>query len=211
MLDSAALHDPIVRDPIVLTPGYMDDERKLSWLASTMRRNGQHPLIISPQPSDASVGIDELAMILAEEIEQQLGPHQRFHYFGFSMGGLIGRYYLQRLGGAARMRRLVTVATPHRGSWTARLLPSRPALAQMYPGSDFLADLNQDLTLLVEHDFIAYWTPFDLSVTPPHNCYLPELPSVRLYSPFHATLLHDPIVLREVVNAFGASTRVASR
>ena len=77
MLDSAALHDPIahdpiVREPIVLTPGYMDDERKLSWLASTIRRNGQYPLCISPQPSDASVGIDKLAMILAEEIEEQL-------------------------------------------------------------------------------------------------------------------------------------------
>jgi triacylglycerol lipase len=188
--------------PIVLTPGYLDDERKLSWLASFMRRSGLHPIIISPQPTDASVGIDVLATILAAEIERQLGPVQPFHFFGFSMGGLIGRYYLQRLGGHERMRRLVTLATPHRGSWTARLLPTRPALAQMYPGSDFLADLNQDLSLLVAHDFIAFWTPFDLSVTPPYNCYLPSLPAVRLYSPFHATLTHDPVVLRAVVDAF---------
>lgn len=188
--------------PVVLTPGYLDDARKLSWLASTMRRSGLHPVIISPQPSDASVGIDVLAEELAREIEQQLGPEQRFDFFGFSMGGLIGRYYLQRLGGDTRIRRLVTVATPHRGSWTARLVPARPALAQMYPESDFLQDLNQDLTLLAEHDFIAFWTPFDLSVTPAHHGYLPALPSARLYSPFHATLLRDPIVLREVVNAF---------
>jgi triacylglycerol lipase len=187
--------------PVVLTPGYHDDARKLSWLASSMRLSGLQPVIISPQPSDASVGIDDLARKLAVEIEEQLGPTQPFDFFGFSMGGLIGRYYLQRLGGAQRMRRLVTLATPHRGSWTARLLPSRPALAQMYPGSDFLADLNQDLTLLAERDFMAFWTPFDLSVTPAYNCYLPGLPSMRLYSPFHATLLHDPIVLREVVNA----------
>jgi triacylglycerol lipase len=152
------------------------------------------------------VGIDELAVKLADEIERQLGATQCFDFFGFSMGGLIGRYYLQRLGGAARMRRFVTLATPHRGSWTARLMPSRPALAQMYPDSDFLTDLNQDLTVLAEHDFLAFWTPFDLSVTPPYHCYLPSLPSVRLYSPFHATLLRDPIVLREVVKTFSVPT-----
>ncbi len=193
--------------PIVLTPGYLDDARKLSWLASYLRRNGLNPVTISPQPSDASVGIDELATILAAEIKRELGPDQPFDFFGFSMGGLIGRYYLQRLGGHQRLRRLVTLATPHRGSWTARVIPerfvsTRPAFVQMCPESEFLNDLNQDLSLLVEHDFIALWTPFDLSVTPPHHAYLPTLPNIRLFSPFHATLLHDPNVLHEVANTF---------
>lgn len=207
---TAALHAPhppdsqpvVSRHPIVLTPGYMDDARKLTWLASYLRRNGLQPVIISPQPSNATIGIDELAMILATEIERQLGSEQPIDFFGFSMGGLIGRYYLQRLGGAERVQRFVTVATPHRGSWTARLLPTRPALLQMYPGSDFLNDLNDDLTPLIQRDFMAFWTPFDLSVTPAHHCYLPNLPATRLYSPFHATLLHDPIVLRAVTNRF---------
>ncbi len=188
--------------PIVLTPGYMDDERKVGWMASFFRRHALHPVIISPQPSDGSVGIDRLAEMLAAEVEQTLGPHQPFDFLGFSMGGLIGRYYLQRLGGDARTRRLVTVATPHRGTFSARLLPQRPALAQMYPDSDLLTDLNRDLSLLAAHHFMAFWTPFDLSVTPAHNGYLPELPNTRLYSPFHATLLHDPIVLHELVKHF---------
>jgi triacylglycerol lipase len=198
-----------VQCPVVLTPGYQDNERKLSWLAAHLERSGLQPIVISPQPTDASVGIDTLAMALAEQIELRLGPDQPFDYFGFSMGGLIGRYYLQRLGGAKRMRRLVTLATPHRGTWTARLVPSRPALAQMYPESDFLTDLNQDLTLLVEHDFMAFWTPFDLTVTPAYHAYLPTLPATRLFSPFHGTLLHDPIVLREVAMHFLAQSAAA--
>lgn len=186
--------------PVVMTPGYMDNERKLNWCAAYFRSHGLKPVVISPQPSDASVPINELAIKLAAEIEHRLGPHQAFDFLGFSMGGLIGRYYLQRLGGAKRVRRFVTLATPHRGSWTARLVPSRPALAQMYPDSEFLTDLNRDLTVLAEHEFMAFWTPFDLSVTPAYHGYLPELPSTRLYSPFHATLLHDPIVLRALAN-----------
>jgi triacylglycerol lipase len=189
--------------PIVLTPGFLDDARKLSWLVAHLQRSGLQPIVISPQPSDASVGIDTLALALAEEIEHQIGPSQAFDFFGFSMGGLIGRYYLQRLGGARRVRRLVTLATPHRGSWTAKLMPSsRPALAQMRPDSDFLTDLNQDVALLAQHDFMALWTPFDLSVTPGHNAYLPTLPSTRLFSPFHGTLLHDPMVLHSLTHIF---------
>ena len=193
---------PALDYPIVLTPGYQDDERKMTWLASSMTRAGLHPVIISPQPTDGTVGIDALAHQLAAEIESQLGPEQPFDFFGFSMGGLIGRYYVQCLGGAARVQRFVTVATPHRGTLTAYLVPNRPAMAQMYPDSDFLSDLNQDLSALTQLDFMAFWTPFDLSVTPAHHGYLPELPSTRLYSPFHATLLHDPIVRREVVKTF---------
>jgi triacylglycerol lipase len=195
--------------PVVLTPGFLDDARKFSWLATYLQRNGLHPVVISPQPSDASVGIDELAKNLIREIDRQLGPNQQIDFFGFSMGGLIGRYFLQRLDGGQRVRRFVTMATPHRGSWTARLLPARPALAQMYPGSEFLAELNQDVASLAQHDFMAYWTPFDLSVTPPSNCYLPELPSTRLYSPFHATLLHDPVVMRVVAHNFKSQALLA--
>lgn len=188
--------------PIVLTPGFLDDQRKVSRLVALLKRRGRQPVVISPQPTDASVGIDTLAVALAQEIDAQLGTDQPIDFFGFSMGGLIGRYYLQALGGAERVRRFVTLATPHRGSWTARLLPVRPALAQMYPDSDFLAELNRDLALLSACDFTALWTPFDLSVTPAQHAYLPTLGERRLFSPFHGTLLHDPNVLREVARCF---------
>jgi triacylglycerol lipase len=188
--------------PVVLTPGFLDNKRKLTWLATNLRSHGLHPIIISPQPSDGTVSIVDLAMQLAEGIEAEFGPNQPIDFMGFSMGGLIGRYYVQRLGGARRVARFVTMATPHRGTLIARFLPSRPALVEMRPGSDFLTELNQDAEMLRRHDFMAYWTPFDLTVTPSYNCYLPKLPSTRLYSPFHATLLHDPMVMRVVARAF---------
>jgi triacylglycerol lipase len=189
--------------PVVLTPGFLDDERKFSWLATSMRAYGLQPVIISPQPSDGRVSIRTLATQLAEGIHAQFGPDQPVDFMGFSMGGLIGRYFVQRLGGARRVARFVTMATPHRGTVVARFMPSSlPALVEMRPGSKFLEELNQDADMLRQHDFMAFWTPFDLTATPPHHCYLPELPSTRIYSPFHATLLHDPIVMRLVSRAF---------
>jgi triacylglycerol lipase len=190
--------------PVVLTPGFLDNVRILNPLAAYLRERGVRAYPLSPQPSNGTVAIDALAAQLARMIDHALGPTQPFIFFGFSMGGLIGRYYLQRLSGAARIPRLITLATPHRGTLTSRLLPWLPALAQMRPGSDFLADLNADLTPLRRIEFAAYWTPFDLSVTPPTRSYLPGLPARGVLSPLHATLPLDPWVVRRVGQALCA-------
>ncbi len=196
--------------PIVLTPGFQDDERKVTWLASAMRRRGLQPLVISPQPTDASVGIEVLAEKLVRALDAAVGPTQPVDLFGFSMGGLIHRYFVQNLGGLARVRRMMTVATPHRGSWTPTWLPPRPALTQMSVGSEFLAALNADLSPLHQLDFMALWTPFDLSVLPGHSAYLPGLPQRRVISPFHATLLRDPVVVHNVAQWFLGDPQVCA-
>jgi pimeloyl-ACP methyl ester carboxylesterase len=38
---------------------------------------------------------------------------------GHSMGGLIGLYYAKKLGGAARIRKLIMMGTPVQGTWIA--------------------------------------------------------------------------------------------
>jgi triacylglycerol lipase len=189
------------RRPVVLVPGYRDRAAKLARLAHYLRRQGIEAIPLSPQPSDGAAGVDELAHQLAGEIDAHVGPHRSFDLFGFSMGGLIGRYYLQRLNGVGRMVRLVTLATPHLGSWSAYGVPPRPAILQMRPGSPFLRDLNDDLSALDRVDFLALWTPFDLSVTPATFAYLPGRPAQRLLSPFHGLLVYDPSVQRAIADA----------
>lgn len=188
--------------PVVLVPGYQDTGAKLERLAAYLRSRGLDALILSPQPSNGQVPLEELACRLMEQIDAALGPDAPFDYFGFSMGGLIGRYYVQALGGARRVRRMVTLATPHLGTWSAYGAPPRPAVRQMRPGSAFLAALNASLGALAPVDFIALWTPFDLSVTPARNAVLPGRPNRRLLSPFHGLLVYDPWVIRAVAALF---------
>jgi triacylglycerol lipase len=192
--------------PIVMTPGYQDNAHKVDWLASSLRRRGLRTLVISPQPTDATVGIEVLAEKLAQAVDEALGPTAPFDLFGFSMGGLIHRYYVQNLGDVTRVRRMMTVATPHRGSWSPTLLPPLPALRQMSMNSEFLEALNADISALQQLDFLALWTPFDLSVVPSSSAFLPELPHRRVLSPFHATLLHDPTVMHIIGEWFLAET-----
>src|SRR5580765_5207205 len=64
------------------------------------------------------------------------------------MGGLIGLYYIKKLGGHARVRKLIMMGTPVRGTWAA--LAGIVTLGffstsswQLLPRSRFLDELAQ--------------------------------------------------------------------
>jgi triacylglycerol lipase len=184
--------------PVVLVPGFRDDARILRALGRQLARQGLTPYPISPQPSNGRMQIERLAEQLAARIDALFGPGERVNLFGFSMGGLICRYYVQQLGGAERTGRLVTLASPHQGTWTAYACHRRPACVQMRPGSPFLDVLNRDLSALDAVDFVSLWTPFDLTIQPATSSHLPVGRVVRVLSPAHGLLLYDPLVLRIV-------------
>jgi pimeloyl-ACP methyl ester carboxylesterase len=82
-----------------------------------------------------------------EAIAAQTGV-RRIDIVGHSMGGLIGLYYIKKLQGADRVRRLVAMGTPIKGTWAALMgvvtvgLYSASAW-QLLPGSDFLRELAE--------------------------------------------------------------------
>ena len=59
--------------------------------------------------------------------------YERIHVVGHSMGGLIARYYVTRLGGDERVHTLVTLGTPHHGTYLAYAWNSR-LMQQLRPG-----------------------------------------------------------------------------
>jgi pimeloyl-ACP methyl ester carboxylesterase len=67
---------------------------------------------------------------------------------GHSMGGLIGLYYIKKLGGYARVRRLIMMGTPVKGTWSALFGVVTLGLFsasswQLLPRSRFLDELSQ--------------------------------------------------------------------
>lgn len=189
-----------MNEATILVPGFNDDEDFLASLEKSLQREGFLARCISPQPSNGDAPIEALAFQLAEQIATILPPDQPLNLFGFSMGGLICRTYLQYFGGLARTRRLVTLATPHRGTYMAYLL-KRPACYQMRPGSDFLSRLNADLSPLEQIAFTSIWTPLDLTIVPADHSALPVGKMVPILSPFHPTLPNDPRIVREIAAA----------
>jgi len=75
-------------------------------------------------------------------------PSQKIDIIGHSMGGLIGLYYVKKLGGHARVRKLIMMGTPVRGTWAALAGVATLGLWstsswQLLPRSRFLDELAQ--------------------------------------------------------------------
>ena len=188
------------QQPVILVPGWLDNIATMGKMAEHLSGPGYRALVCSPQPSDGRAPIEDLAAQLAEFVAQTLADDERFHYIGFSMGGLIGRYYLQELGGRARMANLITISTPHRGTYMAHSL-WLPAVRQMRPESEFIHNLNVDLSALAERRFVSLWTPLDLSVVPPSHSELPVGESQRVFGIAHALMPVNRRVWRAVEEA----------
>jgi triacylglycerol lipase len=119
-------------------------------------------------PSDAHNGLDRLAEQLKKRIDERFGPNERFSIVGFSMGGLIARYYLQELGGAKRCDRFFTLSTPHHGTWSSWGYPGEGA-RQMQPGSAFLKRLEASEDRLGTMPVVSYRSTFDPVILPPDS------------------------------------------
>jgi triacylglycerol lipase len=90
------------------------------------------------------------AFLIHRKIERILAqtPSQKIDIIGHSMGGLIGLYYVKKLGGHARVRKLIMLGTPLRGTWSAlagvlTLGLWSTSSWQLLPRSRFLDELAQ--------------------------------------------------------------------
>jgi pimeloyl-ACP methyl ester carboxylesterase len=130
----------------------------------------------SPYTADVRVA----AAQLAEEVEALVAEtgYERIHVVGHSMGGLIARYYVTRLGGDERVHTLVTLGTPHQGTYTAYGWHSQ-LTRQLRPGSGLMRELEQPVPGCRTR-FVVYWSDLDQMIFPQRNAALehPDL-SVR--------------------------------
>lgn len=139
--------------PVLLLYGFMSTRRTFEVLEARLRRDQYCVWSINLGGLfDAfnTKGIDVLGEKVREKVERlyarfpNMGP---LSIIGHSMGGLIGRYYVKRLGGNARVKNLITLGTPHNGTPTAYFglvthgLLSR-SIWQMTPMSPFIRRLK---------------------------------------------------------------------
>jgi triacylglycerol lipase len=162
-----------------------------------LKTGGFRPLGVNLKPSDGSVGLDKLADQIGIFAEQNLSSMEQFDLVGFSMGGIVARYYVQRLGGIKRVRRLITIAAPHHGTYVA-YAAGTVGSKQMRPGSSFLRALNSDAALLEQVRVTSIWTPFDLMIAPASNSRLGLGQEFRIPVGMHPWMLTSQRVLRLV-------------
>ncbi len=189
------------RHPVLLVHGIYDTEAKFRTMAAFLRQRGWQIHCLNLIPNDGSASLAVLAQQVADYIDQNFAPNQAIDLIGFSMGGIVTRYYLQRLGGTARVKRYITISAPNQGTLLGFSLPL-PGVLEMRWQSEFLQDLNRDYsTQLAPLQVTVLWTPFDLMIIPPTSSRLTLGKEVVLPVPVHAWMVADPRCLDTVAIA----------
>lgn len=166
-------------------------------MRSYLEETGREVHAIDLIPNTGADGLDQLALQIERYVAGRFEPELSFDLVGFSMGGIVARYYVQRLGGARRVRRFVTISSPHRGTFIAFGGWSEGA-RQMRPGSAFLNDLERDREVLNGLRFTSIWTPFDLMIVPATSSLVPGARCLRVRVAIHRLMVSDRRVLRLV-------------
>ena len=168
---------------------------------------------------------------LATEVNRVLAATgaSKVDLVGWSQGGMMPRYYINDLGGAAKVSTLVGFAPSNYGTTldglqglitqlglagvtTALLSTTCAACAQQLQGSSFLAGLNQAPTAPAVR-YVVIETADDEVVTPYTNAFLPAGPNVQNITlqnqcpqdgSDHLSISYDSNALQDMVNALGA-------
>jgi triacylglycerol lipase len=198
-LDAPAVAPDPALAPVVLVHGIFSCGDDMERLARHLRSQAREVFQPTLTPNGGHAPIDELATQFAEFVTQKIAG-RRFDLVGFSMGGLISRYYLQRLGGMERVAKFVTMATPHHGTHMARL-GGLPGWVQMRPGSEFLRALAADADVLRAVPFTSFYTPLDAVIVPARSSEIPQARNIRMWAAMHPSFILERRCIRAVAAA----------
>ena len=145
--------------------------------------------------------IIDLTKVLNELILEEYGLEKELDILGFSMGGIIGRYWIQKFNGYKRTRRLISIGSPHKGTLMAQLVPKYPfrGISEMKIKSNFLRELEKNDFFLHEIECINFFTYWDLMVFPGWwtNLNLGKKISLKVYK--HRNLVRNKSVVDKII------------
>lgn len=187
--------------PLVLVHGMLDTSAVFDLLIRELAGR-RDPLLIPDLPLRLGrTPVKEGAERLGSAIEAAFGREQPLDLLGFSMGGVIARYWIQLLGGYHRTRRFLSVGSPQQGTLTAQPWPGWlfSGIADMKRGSALLEGLNSDLDQLSRIECHSYYSPLDLVVLPGWGAVLPVGAVSMLPVSTHPQLLRDLAAIKPLV------------
>lgn len=184
---------------IVLVHGFNDTYLKFKTMQSAFEKAGHDCIVPSLTPKNAGKGLEHLARQLNDIINAGVGDNNaKICLVGFSMGGLISRYYLQELGGYKRVSRFFSISAPHHGTHLAYLSMSLGA-RQMRPDSEFIRLLEQNADRLGELECYSYWTPFDLMILPATSSKWGKAENISVNSLCHPCMVNSRRVITDMI------------
>jgi triacylglycerol lipase len=149
------------------------------------------------------LAFDEIARRFDTYVRERVPAHVRISLVGHSLGGLIARWWLQELDGAARVDRIVTMATPHAGTRSARF-GFGPLARALTPGSEVISRLAAGRHRAAGIPHTAIVAGRDRMVTPPASAAQLDDATVIWFDELgHNAMLYDTRVHDAVARLLG--------
>jgi triacylglycerol lipase len=192
--------------PVLVIHGFMGTRGSMYPLERRLAADGFCVFSFNLGPINTR-DIRRSAFLIHRKIERILAQTawKEIDIVAHSMGGLIGLYYIKKLGGHTRVRRMITMGTPFRGTWLALAGIATMGLLsasswQLLPGSDFLDDLHREpIPAGVEVHSIAAARDW---LCPPEATRMPGVKSITV--PFgHGSLVVSADVYKCVKDILG--------
>ena len=188
--------------PVVLVHGLWDKPKVFHRLIQRIE-DRKLTLLVPYLPHELGrTPISTLSTRLDDHILSHYGNQLPIDIVGFSMGGLIARNWLQKMGGSKRTKRFISIGCPHNGTFTAQCIPSclLAGIADMKRGSSLLSQLNNDLTSLEKVECTSFFTKWDLMSFPGWQAKLSIGDSYHLPVLTHKELITNSSSLDILVN-----------
>lgn len=125
-----------------------------------------------------------------------------------SMGGLAVRAWLQRYQADERVAKVLTIGTPHQGTWLAHF-GSTPNARQMIPQGAWLAQLAANEPASRARCFVCCFSHCDNIVFPAMTGVLPGSRAALIRGAAHVDMVGRPEVFDEVLAALHAAQSVS--
>ncbi|MEJ7931011.1 alpha/beta fold hydrolase [Ramlibacter sp. AN1015] len=183
------------RTGVVLVHGFLCNRGFWRPWLRRLRADGRAFVAVNLEPPFAS--IDDYAPAIHEAVHRVRRATGRPPLLVcHSMGGLAARAWLVSCGHAPAglVRHVVTIATPHRGTWLARF-SRRENGRQMSPDSAWLASLHAATPCSAAAHFTCWWSNCDNVVMPPSMATLEGADNRLLPGAAHVDLAFRPEVM----------------
>lgn len=167
LTDKARRYAGIERFPVIYVPGYGAPPFHGKYLRSRLEIEG-FDVFEAELPLLQTGDIAKSAAHLAVEVQRTRYRFdaEKVNLVGHSLGGIIARYYLQKLGGWKYVHRAVYLGTPHKGVYWAVFGLATKAGRQLMPNSKFMTDLNNDPSRCRNIKCLSIISNFDEMIVP---------------------------------------------
>jgi pimeloyl-ACP methyl ester carboxylesterase len=151
------------RNPIILLHGFGMNRTQWIWMARRLRARGHGPIYGMNYFSLQSIARSsrQLSRYVDRVLERE--HCAQVDLVAHSMGGVVARYFNERLSDGRKIGRLITIATPHAGTRMGRLGPGIPGARDLLGRSELLGELGP---VRPGADYTSIWSRADAVVQP---------------------------------------------